>query len=333
MGRWSLEIHRDDHEDMPARYEQPRPDDVACARLARRIGPLHLAQRLGIERDHAVEVFGHGRWMHPENWLSGQRLGRLFCRLSGLDLIGRPLARRHRVVVNEVVIPSLPAAAEGLRVLHLTDLHLDMAEDTVEALIRGLQGLEVDLAVLTGDFRARTYGPFDRVAEAFERLRPHLPEACYAVLGNHDCLALGLAIEAAGVELLLNEAVEAPVGGLYIAGIDDPHYYRLHNIERALSAIPADAAIVLLSHSPEVYRQVAHTPADLMLCGHTHGGQVCLPGGLAMTYDCPCPRRYCQGAWRHADLQGYTSRGCGTSVLDIRFFCPPEITVHRLTRG
>ncbi len=315
---------------MPGRYLQPSPGETDRARLERRIGRLHLSQRLGIERDHAVETFGHGRWLHPENWLSAQRLGRLICRLTGLGPVGRALARRHRLVVNEVAMPGLPAAAEGLRILHLSDLHLDMADDTVEALIRGLQGVEADMAVLTGDFRARTYGPIDAVVMAFRRLRPHLPEHCYAVLGNHDCLALGLEIEAEGVTLLLNESAEHPGSGLVVAGIDDPHYYRLHNIERALSGIPADRRIVLLSHSPEVYRQVAHTPASLMLCGHTHGGQVCLPGGIALTYDCPCPRRYCAGAWRHGGLTGYTSRGCGTSVLDIRVFCPPEITIHRL---
>lgn len=314
---------------MPGRYLQPRPDDAACARLAQRIGPLHLAQRLGLERDHAVEMFGHGRWFHPENWLSGQRLGRMFCRVTGLDAVGRRLARRHRIKVNEVRMAGLPATVDGLRLLHLTDLHLDMAGDTVTALIASLRHVDADVAVLTGDFRARTYGPVEAAVSAFRALRPHLPERTYAVLGNHDCLALGLALESQGVRLLLNEATEVEPG-LYVAGIDDPHYYRLHNIERAIASIPDGARIVLLSHSPEIYRQAAHTPTDLMLCGHTHGGQVCLPGGWALTYDCPCPRRFCRGAWCHGELQGYTSPGCGTSVLDIRLFCPPEITVHRL---
>ncbi|MCK7581816.1 MAG: hypothetical protein MZV65_43480 [Chromatiales bacterium] len=70
-----------------------------------------------------------------------------------------------------------------------------------------------------------------------------------------------------------------------------------------------------------------------MLCGHTHGGQICLPGGFPLTWDARCPRRLAAGAWRHGALLGYTSVGAGTSVVNARLNCPPEITVHTLTVG
>jgi predicted MPP superfamily phosphohydrolase len=85
-----------------------------------------------------------------------------------------------------------------------------------------------------------------------------------------------------------------------------------------------------LSHTPEVYRQAAHAGYDAFLCGHTHGGQICLPGGIPLTLDARCPRRLGRGAWRHQSMQGYTSAGAGTSIVNLRFNCPPEITLHTL---
>jgi predicted MPP superfamily phosphohydrolase len=70
-----------------------------------------------------------------------------------------------------------------------------------------------------------------------------------------------------------------------------------------------------------------------MLCGHTHGGQICLPGGIPVLTDCDAPRRMARGAWRHGRLAGYTSAGSGCSIVDARFHCPPEITLHTLRAG
>ncbi|HKI61484.1 MAG TPA: metallophosphoesterase [Mariprofundaceae bacterium] len=313
------------------RYLQPKPEHADLLSLSERLGRLHVNQRLGIEQDHAVEVFGHGHVLNPENWLSGQKLARLFLRVTGFGRLGRRRARQHRIVEREVRLDRLPAACDGLSLLHLTDLHLDMAEDTVDALIKSLHGVSADVAVLTGDFRARTYGGINRVVEAMGKLRAQLPERCFAILGNHDCLAMVPAFEAMGISMLLNESVEFEKG-LFLAGIDDPHYYRVDNLAKAMEGVPNAAPVILLAHSPEIYRQATHAEVDLMLCGHTHGGQVCFPGGYALTYDCHCPRRYCRGGWQHGDMQGYTSSGCGTSILDIRFFCPPEIVIHRLRK-
>ena len=89
---------------------------------------------------------------------------------------------------------------------------------------------------------------------------------------------------------------------------------------------------ILLSHTPEVYRQAAHAGFDLMLSGHTHGGQICLPGGVPLTLDSGC-RAIGAGAWRYDAMAGYTSVGAGSSIVPVRFNCPPEITLHRLHRS
>ncbi len=139
---------------------------------------------------------------------------------------------------------------------------------------------------------------------------------------------------AGAMTVLLNEALALRRGdqALWLAGIDDPHYYRADNLEKTCERIPEDAVSVLLAHSPEIFRNAAHAGFDVMLCGHTHGGQVCLPGGVPLYTNARCPRALCAGAWRFGDLIGYTSAGSGVSVSDVRFNCPPEITVHRLTR-
>ena len=118
-----------------------------------------------------------------------------------------------------------------------------------------------------------------------------------------------------------------------MAGIDDAHYYRVDNIEKVASLVPVGECAILLSHTPEIYRQAAHAGFDLLLAGHTHGGQICLPGAIPITLDSALPRRLGSGAWRHAGMAGYTSVGAGSSIVAVRFNCPPEITLHRLRRA
>jgi predicted MPP superfamily phosphohydrolase len=102
------------------------------------------------------------------------------------------------------------------------------------------------------------------------------------------------------------------------------------NIEKASREIPHDAPSLLLSHTPEIYRQAAHAGFDAMLCGHTHGGQICLPGGYPITLDASCPKYMGSGSWHHHTMVGYTSVGAGTSIVEVRINCPPEVTLHRL---
>ena len=135
-----------------------------------------------------------------------------------------------------------------------------------------------------------------------------------------------------GIKMLVNESDIIERGGqrLHLCGIDDAHFYRMDNIEKVAAAIPSDEFSILISHTPEVYRQAAHANFDLMLSGHTHGGQICLPGGIPITLDSVLPRHMGSGPWRYHDLIGYTSVGAGSSVVPVRFNCPPEITLHHL---
>jgi len=171
--------------------------------------------------------------------------------------------------------------------------------------------------------------------EGVARLREALRGDIYAVLGNHDSIAMVPDLEALGIRMLLNECVAIDRGRalLYLAGVDDAHFYRADNIEKAAADIPRGCVSVLLSHTPEIYRQAAHSGFDLMLSGHTHGGQICLPGGIPILLEADLSRAFGAGAWRHADMAGYTSVGAGSSVVPVRFNNRPEITLHQLVRG
>lgn len=306
---------------------------TALAAFEPRLGRLYVRQRLGLENDYEARIFRKGtHFFHLENWYSVHSLIRNSLRLVGLHGRGRRNALAIQVRENEIRLPSLPRAFDGYTVLHLSDLHVDMNHGFVQALIETLRSLDYDLCVLTGDYRARTFGPFAATLTGLEQLRMHLKNTVYAVFGNHDTIRMAPGMEAMGYRLLLNEWVKLQRDGetIYLAGIDDAHYYRMENFHRAAQDIPDGACSILLSHTPEAYRHAAHADFKLMLCGHTHGGQICLPGGVPIITDADCPRELARGAWMYHDLIGYTSAGAGSCIVDVRLNCPPEITLHRL---
>ncbi len=308
-------------------------ETVELKRLEKRVGRVHVQQRLGIESDHIAQVFGRGRtFFHIENWSSLRPLIRLGLRCTGLYGRGLRNATDIKIRHNEIIMPRLPMAFDGFTLLHLSDLHLDRDSAYPAALITRLEQVEYDLCVITGDFRAKTHGPYDAALAALAQVRRHLHRPIYAILGNHDSIRMVSGIEALGVRLLINESAILERNGAFVhlAGIDDPHYFQVDNFDRATQHIPPDAAAILLAHSPEPYQRAAHAGFDLMLSGHTHGGQICLPGGIALMTNADCPRQFCKGAWRYHTMQGYTSVGSGASVIGVRFNCPPEITLHHL---
>jgi len=197
-----------------------------------------------------------------------------------------------------------------------------------------LQDLTYDICVLTGDYRGATVGPFEAALVAIGELRAKLRGPIYGVLGNHDTVRMVPNLEMMDIKVLMNECEKIERDGqhIFIAGIDDAHFYRSDNIEKAHATIPVDAFSILLSHTPEIYRQAAHAGFKLLLSGHTHGGQICLPGRIPITLSSALPRRLGSGAWKHHAMDGYTSVGAGSSVVPVRFNCPPEITLHRLQK-
>lgn len=303
------------------------------ARLQNRLGQVHARQRIGIEEESVPQVFGKGfNFFHPENWYSSHALIRYLLKLSGLYWRGRSNTLKFRIRHNDLVLAHLPAAFDGFTLLHLSDLHVDMFPESTQALIQRVAELEYDVCVMTGDYRAWTFGEIAQAMAGMHSLCTVLKMPIYAVLGNHDSIRMVPELEDMGIRVLLNEAVSIEQGAasIQLAGIDDAHYYRVDNIEKAADSIPVEAVSLLLSHTPEVYLQAAHAGFDVLLCGHTHGGQICLPGGVPLTLDASCPRRIGSGPWAHNGMQGYTSVGAGASIVEVRLNCLPEITLHHL---
>ena len=318
---------------MPAQLPSPSELDA----LAQRMGRREFAARQELEqqlRERRGAGQGRGAFRLQHLW---DMFGfiRLCLKISGL------WGRAHRnyfdiqVVRNEVVLPRLPAAFDGFTILQLTDLHADLHPDFPAAVARVIAPLKYDYMAVTGDFRTCTFGDHSGATRASIEILKDVRVPRVATLGNHDSLQKVPQLEAAGVQFLLNEhqVVRRGEAVLYLIGIDDPNFYRSHNFERALAGVPAAACKVLLSHSPQTYREADRYGCDLLIAGHTHGGQICLPGGRVLMHDRSAPRRVLCGAWREGKLQGYTSRGTGASGLPARLNCPAEVTLHVLRCG
>lgn len=304
--------------------------------LERRLGRLHAKQRLGIERDHEAQIFGQGlNFFHIENFTFSHSLIEWALKLSGLYWRGNRNASRVLVRENSIRSPLIPSNFDGFTILQLSDLHADMSEGAMRVTENLVQDLKYDICVLTGDYRGKTSGPYEPSLKVMSRLTAQLSGPAYAVLGNHDTIKSVPGMEALGIRVLLNEHVvlEREGARIHLAGIDDAHFYRMDNIEKAAAQIPHDEFSILLSHTPEIYRQAAHADFNVLLSGHTHGGQICLPGQIPITLDSVLPRRMGSGRWQYAHMIGYTSVGTGSSVVPVRFNCPPEVTVHKLERS
>lgn len=294
--------------------------------LAPRIGMYHLTQRLQLEHDR-FDWFTR-RDMNERLHLAS--VLKFLVTISGMRHRGERNAMSPVVVTNRIESGRLPAAFDGYRVLHLTDLHLDGKFDFVPIIAAALDGIDYDICVLTGDYR---FLPADstRLREQLTQLRAHIRTEAIGVLGNHDSLTMVPWMEDMGYRMLLNESttLEREHSVIDLVGVDDYHTFRCADIEKAMRTT-SGGFTVMLNHSPEQFREAAYAGCDLYLCGHTHGGQICLPGGAPLSLNLHCTRRVGSGAWQFRDMHGYTSRGVGTSVVHLRFNCPPEIVIHEL---
>ena len=305
--------------------------------LQRRIGKEHLSKRLSVQVDHSAKYFGkgYGRF-HWENIEVLQQVVEFLLKATGVFRKGERNAARLRVVKVDVPIEGLPAPFEGFQILHLSDIHIDGMPDRGERLVGIVKDLDYDLCVLTGDFRFHTFGNYGPSMKGMQRLAAsiHCRHGILGILGNHDFVEMVPDLESFGIRMLLNEAatIERQGSAIHILGLDDAHFYGVNRLEKALEGLGPNDFKVLLVHSPEIIGEAARAGVHYYLCGHTHGGQICLPGGIPILTNANCDRAYVGGAWQYEGMAGYTSRGTGSSGVAVRYCCPPEITVHRLLR-
>lgn len=308
--------------------------DVVKVDQQRQLAPL-LAPRRAIEAMHRKgrRAHGGGDFALRHDRLIAPVMKAAF-RLAGIYSRGVANARSPLLRQWRFGFDSLPASFEGFRILLLADLHLDCMDELPGIIAEHVAGLPVDLCVMAGDYRSELDDPCEPVFEGMRTILSRIQSAggVFAVLGNHDSAEIALGLEDIGVRVLLNEAVELTRGddGIWIVGVDDPHYYGCDDLPAALANVPGHAFRLLLAHSPEMFAEAADARMDLYLCGHTHAGQIRLPWIGAPLKNARCPAAYAHGPWRHGAVQGYTSAGIGCSLLPVRFNCPPEITLIEL---
>ncbi len=277
------------------------------------------------------------KWLNFEDYVYYRVFMTWFFRWVGLYAQGVENALNMRVETPVFWFADLPAAFDGFRILLLTDLHLDGLDGLTEAIARRVSDLKVDLCLVGGDLRMEMYGPTGPCLRRLRQLLPHVraKHGVLGVLGNHDCIEMVPDLEDAGMLMLINDARRLQQNGerIWVVGIDDPHYYRCHDLEQAFRGVPCDDFSILLAHSPEAYGEASGFRPRLYLCGHTHGGQICIPRWGPLYTHSSAPRTMAAGPWEYRGMNGYTSRGAGTSGVPLRFNCPGEITLITLYRG
>ena len=258
-------------------------------------------------------------------------------RVTGLHARGLRNAADTQVNRFEIVLDGLPAAFDGYTILHMSDLHADGPLDLDASVARALEGVEVDLCALTGDYRYRLAGEYEDAAAYMAEIVKHVRarDGIYGILGNHDLGTMVTPLEKAGIRILLNDHTMLRRGDdeIQLIGLDDVHAYQpVEEAAAALAGMPAGFRI-LLQHSPELLDEAEAADVSLYLTGHTHGGQICLPGGIPIMTNTRTPRRYASGLWQHGRMTGYTTLGVGVSVMPLRFFSKGEVAVITLRRG
>lgn len=240
--------------------------------------------------------------------------------------------------VTETVVPvrGLPGAFEGFRIAQVSDVHHSgmVPVEEVRRVVELANAARPDLIVLTGDYTTKRAGFVEPCAEALGGLRA--PEGVWAVLGNHDHYTdaelTTRALTKRGISVLSNANTELRRGAdsLRLVGVDDWGWGKA-DLRRALDGVGAGSPTVLLSHEPVVFDMPRARGVSLVLSGHTHGGQVCLPllGAPALLF---APFKYLRGLYEREGSRLYVSRGTGMIGLPVRIGARPEVAVLRLVR-
>jgi len=233
---------------------------------------------------------------------------------------------------KQIHLNRLPNAFDGFRIVQLSDVHHGPFSDRgqIERAVETANRLQPDIIALTGDYISKERHYAAPCAEMLGKLKARY--GVYAVLGNHDHWTDAALItdlfRAEGITMLINEGMRFEQNGaaFWLAGVDD-YMVGLEDISLALAGARRDEMKLLLAHNPIILRRAVRASVDLVLSGHTHGGQVAIRGDRSTTR----PRkRFLKGLGRQGNTQIYVNRGLGTVVLPIRYGCPPEISLLEL---
>ncbi|NIN06011.1 MAG: hypothetical protein GTN69_00865 [Armatimonadetes bacterium] len=241
---------------------------------------------------------------------------------------------------GELKLPSWPREINGWQVLHLSDLHFRDGSDLPDRVMAIIQHTHPDCVIITGDLLAPGGKGRAEAKRFLQNVSARWPT--FAVPGNKDALRDRMHVDRSELldewrsteaKVLLNSAIPVSYQGkrIWIAGVDDPHT-RKDDLAAALRDVPAGEPVVLLAHSPVVIKRDGIERASVIFSGHTHGGQICLPGGTPLYIHTSLPCRYSSGVHTVANGESLlvVTRGVGHTRLRLRLWCPPEMTLWRL---
>jgi len=240
---------------------------------------------------------------------------------------------RLTVEHQKIHLRRLPRELDGFRIVQLSDLHHSpfTSREQIERAVETANNLKPDLVALTGDYVSKERAYAAPCAELMGKLEAK--HGVYAVLGNHDHWTDAALItdlfRAEGINVLVNQGMrfEKNQAAFWLAGVDDT-MVGLEDLSLALAGSSADEFKLLLAHNPIILRRAARAGVDLVLSGHTHGGQVNLRSERSASGR--PRRRLLKGLARQGETQIYVTRGLGTVVLPVRFGCPPEVSLLEL---
>ncbi|WP_285414241.1 metallophosphoesterase [Variovorax sp. efr-133-TYG-130] len=276
------------------------------------------------------------------NRRSGRRWGWIAtaCVLAGLALWGFVIEPRWVAVRVEPLGSSAWQAPPGLKVAVASDWHLTSRSawrvnglGRAASVVDDINAAQPDIVLLPGDFLAGSGGdeslPIEDMAVVFGRLKA--PHGVYAVLGNHDWWhdgqRIAKALAAQGIRVLENASVQVPGHDLWVVGIGD-HSTGHSDPMRALAGVPSEAATLVMMHDPFSLATMPRT-RGLVVAGHTHGGQVSVPGHGALIVPGAAPREWAYGWISHKGRRMYVTSGLGVSILPVRFNMRPEWVMFR----
>ena len=248
-----------------------------------------------------------------------------------------------QLVKIEVPLARLPQSFDGFTIAHVSDFHYEehFSAVPIRKAVDVVNGLHPDLAVFTGDFvtvpvleRQSTLRKAAETAIPCSEIISKIQARKVAILGNHDAAAYPEriidALAGHGIPTLRNASlpVERGPARIWLAGIDDA-LRGLPDLGVTLEKIPRNEATILLAHEPDFADEASLRPVDLQLSGHSHGGQIWIPG-IGAPWLPPMARKYPRGLRRVGNLTLYTNIGIGTIRAPIRINCKPEITLITL---
>ena len=237
-------------------------------------------------------------------------------------------------VVERISIPikELPPSMKGFRIIQISDIHLKpiVTLNLVRKTVGMVNALQPDLIVITGDFVTRFISAIYEMAPILAQLQAH--HGVFASLGNHDLWLdpsiITQTLNASGLMVLVNQAVPIQVDGdaLWLAGVDDAMSGN-PKLKAALKGVPARAPVVLMGHEPDPADEFSQDErVNLMLTGHSHGGQIRLPA-FGTPFKAPLAEKYDLGLYKVENMWLYVNRGIGViTSVPFRLNCPPEIT-------